>query len=351
MNLISTKELVPGMCIENDVVDAEGLVKLLAKGAVLDQAQIERLSNWGAFVRVDDAEAAARRQELAEHTSRTEFVNSYKETIEKITYTFRQLEKNRSVPIVEMLEIVDQKINFLVESIGALDYLHDIRCHSEHTFNHALNVAVLSGILGKWCGYETATLRDLILAGLLHDLGKLVLPLEVLDKPGCLSAEEFAIIKTHPQEGYQFVEADAQIVESVKRAILQHHERMDGSGYPLGLFGAEIHAAAKIISIVDVYDAITSDRPYQKKATPFKALDILHEEMFEKLDPNICMIFLNSMRDYFTGSRVLLSNGEKAKIISFTANVKGFTQPVVCMSNGVLVDLQSTELYIVETDC
>ncbi|WP_346355572.1 HD-GYP domain-containing protein [Azotosporobacter soli] len=346
MNLISTKDLVPGMCIENDMVDAEGLVKLLAKGAVLDQAQIERLGNWGAYVRVDDAEAAARRQELAENKARTEFVNSYKETIEKITYTFRQLERNRSVPIVEILEIVDQKINFLVESIGALDYLHGIRCHSEHTFNHALNVAVLTGILGKWCGYKEAELRNLILAGLLHDIGKLVLPLAVLDKPGRLSAEEFAIIKTHPREGYRVVEADGQIGENVKQVILQHHERMDGSGYPRGMVGAEIHEAAKIVSIADVYDAITSDRPYQKKATPFKALDILREEMFEKLEPNICMIFLDSMRDYFTGSRVLLSNGEKAKIISFTPNVKSFTKPVVCMSSGVLVDLQTTDIYI-----
>lgn len=349
MNLIFTKDLVPGMRIDEDVLAEDGVTELLAKGVVLNQSQINSIRKWGvSSIYIDDTDEVTKERAIAVHLTEDEFANGYSETLDKIIHVFGHIKKFREAPVAEMQEMVDQKVILLVETIGALEYFHEIRCYSEETFNHSLNVAVIAGILGKWCNYKGAELKDLILSGLLHDIGKLDIPLSILDKPGRLSKEEFAVIKKHPQAGYQVVKDDAQISENIKLGIWQHHERLDGSGYPLGLTGDEICAGAKIISIADVYDAITSERVYHRKMTPFKALDILADDMFEKLEPVFCLTFMDNMRDYLIGSSVVLSNGQKAKIIAFNARNRYFTKPVVCMQNGRLLDLQKTDICIVE---
>ncbi|CQR70311.1 Cyclic di-GMP phosphodiesterase response regulator RpfG [Sporomusa ovata DSM 2662] len=346
MNLIFTKDLVPGMCTGRDVIAGDGFIKLLTQGAVLNQSQIDSLRNWGVpAINIDDPTEKMQEKVIAVHMTKTEFAKGYTETIDKIVHAFRHIKKFREVPIAEMQELVDQKIILLAETIGVLEHLHDIRCYSENTFNHSLHVAIITGILGKWCNYRGTELKKLILTGLLHDIGKLVVPLSILNKPGRLSAEEFAAIKKHPQDGYQVLK-DARIPENIKLGIWQHHERLDGSGYPLGLIGDEICAEAKIISIADVYDAITSDRVYRRKMTPFEALDILADDLFEKLEPVFCLTFMDNMRDYLIGSSVILSNGQKADIIAFYARDRGFTKPVVCTQNGKLLDLQQEELCI-----
>ena len=346
MNLIFTKDLVPGMCTGGDVIAGDGFIKLLTQGTVINQSQIDSLRNWGVpSIYIDDATEKIKGKVIAVHMSKTEFTKGYNETIDKIIHAFRHIKKFKEVPIAEMQELVDQKIILLVETIGVLEHLHDIRCYSENAFNHSLNVAVISGILGKWCNYKGTKLKKIILTGLLHDIGKLVVPLPILNKPGRLSDEEFAVIKKHPQAGYQLLK-DTQIPENIKLGIWQHHERLDGSGYPLGLSGDQICAEAKIISIADVYEAITSDRVYRRKMMPFEALDILAHDMFEKLDPALCLTFMDNMRNYLTGSSVILSNGLQAKIIAFYARDRCFTKPVVCMQNGKFLDLQKEELCI-----
>jgi putative nucleotidyltransferase with HDIG domain len=348
MKLIFTKDLVPGMLMGKDAKDGNGFLKLLTKGTILNQSQINYLKKWGlSFLCIEDPVEETEGKGVAVSMTKEEFQKIYQQTLNQIANTFQHIKKFKEVPIAEMQELADQKIMLLVETIGALEYLQDIRSHSEHTFQHSLNVAIVAGILGKWCDYKGAKLKNLILAGLLHDIGKLAVPLSILDKPGRLSAEEFKVIKSHPQKGYEMVKADAGVTEDVKMGIWQHHERIDGSGYPRGLAGDEIYAGAKIISIADVYDAMTTDRVYRNKMTPFEALDIVADDMFERLEPDICLTFLDNMRDYLVGSSVKLSNGQKAKVIAFNARDKYFTKPIVCMRNGKLLDLQSAEVCIV----
>lgn len=346
MNLIFTKDLVPGMCTGEDIISKRGFIKILAQGAILNQSQINRLKAWGLpFIYIDDN--TTKDVNIAVNLTKTEFTKGYHETIDKIVHAFKHIKKFKEVPIVQMQELIDQKIILLVETIGVLEHLHDIRCYSEYTFNHSLNVAIIAGILGKWCNYQRAELKDLILAGLLHDIGKLSIPLSILNKPDRLSAEEFVIIKSHPQESYQLIK-NTQISESVKLGIWQHHECLDGSGYPLGLIGTEICSEAKIIAISDIYDSITSDRVYRHKMTPFEALDLLADSMFKKLEPNACLTFIKNMCNYFTGSNVVLSNGVKAKIIAFSAKDNCFTKPVVYAQDGKFLDLQKEDLCIIK---
>ncbi len=346
MNLIFTKNLVPGLCTSEDIIVGDGFIKLLAQGVILNQSQINRLRSWGlSSIYIDNPPEKMKNEDIAVYMTKEEFNKGYNETIDKIVHAFEQIKKFREVPIAEIQELIDQKIVLLVETIGVLEHLHNIRCYSEYTFKHSLNVAITAGILGKWCGYKRAELKDLILTGLLHDIGKLFIPLSILNKPDRLSDEEFVIIKKHPQEAYQLLK-DARLSENIKLGIFQHHECLDGSGYPLGLIDDEICSEAKIIAIADIYDSITSDRVYRLKMTPFQALDILADSMFKKLEPGACLTFIDNMQNYFTGSSVILSNGVKAKVIAFSAKDACFTKPLICMQNGKFLDLQKEKLYI-----
>jgi len=346
MHLIFTKDLVPGMCISEDVIAGDGFIKLLTQGVALNQSQIDKLKIWGlSSIYIDDNTEKMKDERIAIYMTKAEFTQAYHETINEIIHAFKYIKIFREVPIVEMQELINQKIILLVETIGVLEHLHDIRCYNEYTFHHSLNVAIIAGILGKWCGYKRTALKNLILAGLLHDIGKLFVPLSILNKPDRLSDKEFAIIKKHPQEAYQLIQ-DTPLSENIKLGIWQHHECLDGSGYPLGLIDNEICSEAKIIAIADIYDSVTSDRVYRPKMTPFQALDILADSMFKKLDPSACLTFIDNMQNYFTGSSVILSNGVKAKIIAFPAKDSCFTKPVIYMQNGKFLDLQKEELCI-----
>lgn len=347
MNLIFTKDLLPGMCISEDILGGDKFIKLLTQGVRLNQTQIDKLKNWTLpSIYVDDS-AEKTDSSFDVYLSKTEFIDGYNETIDQIIHAFRDTRKLGDVSIAKMQELIDEKIFLLIETIGVVDYLHDIRCYNEYTFNHSLNVAIFAGILGKWCNYKGTKLKNLILAGLLHDIGKLFVPLSILDKPEFLSEEEFAVIKKHPQTAYQLLH-DTPLSENIKLAIWQHHEYLDGSGYPLGLSGDQICPEARIVTIADIYDSITSDRVYRSKMTPFEALDILAADMFTKLDPSVCLTFIDNMRHHFIGNKVILTNGEQAKIIAFATRNTRFTKPVVCMQDGRFIDLQTKDLCIVQ---
>ncbi|WP_371371798.1 HD-GYP domain-containing protein [Sporomusa aerivorans] len=348
MRLVFTRDLIPGMLTGGEVTDVAGAVKLLKQGICLTQSQITKLQNWGVpFLYLDDGTDYDRIKFSGVDMIKINFAKVYQEIMHDVGHMFRYIKKFREVPVMQMKALADHKISLLVETIGALDYLLEMRCHSEHTFQHSLNVAVIAGVLGKWCGYQGEKLKNLVLAGLLHDIGKVVIPLSILDKPGYLSSAEFAIIKQHTAEGYQLVKTSQQISQDVKLSILQHHERMDGSGYPAGLAGDEINDGAKVIAIADIYEAMTSDRVYRSKMTPFEALNIIADQMFVGLKPEICLTFFDNMRNYLTGSSVALSNGLEAKVIAFDAKEKHVTRPILYVQNGTCIDLQKEALRIV----
>ncbi|MEN6567700.1 MAG: HD-GYP domain-containing protein [Veillonellales bacterium] len=351
MKIIFSKDLSPGMVAGKDVIRGEGILKLLAQGIQLTQSQIRRIRNWGVpFLCIEDEKEKWKKKSAGVALTEAEFLTVYQETIQDIANAFRHIKKFQEVPISEMQELADQRVSLLIDTVGVLDYLHKERCHSNSTFHHSLNVAVVAGVLGKWCGYRRIDLKNIILAGLLHDIGKVAVPLAILDKPSRLSSAEFDVIKRHPRTGYQLVKKSSEIPTEVKLTILQHHERTDGSGYPCGLAAHEIRTDSKIIAIADIYDAMTSDRAYRRKVTPFEALDVIADQIFRGLEPNFGLVFLENMREYLVGSEVALSNGEKAMIIAFNDGNKYFTQPVVCIQNGSLVNLQTAGLRIVGVD-
>jgi len=178
--------------------------------------------------------------------------------------TFKQIANNVSTIIDEILKNTKNVIP-----------INDLRSYDNYTYEHCVNVCVLGVTLGKVLGYNKEQLRILGIGLLLHDFGKTLIPLEVLNKPGKLDDEEFKIIKTHPQKGLKKLNELYTLEPESKHIVVQHHERINGNGYPEGLKQKEIHDYAKITAIVDVYDAVTSDRIYNIKKFPQEALAIL----------------------------------------------------------------------------
>lgn len=344
MKKIATKDLREGMVTGREVLSGDGVV-LLEKGTRLSIWQIANLRNWlipSVFIADGGEEEAA-----PDGPSAATFVGEYVRTVDDVRRAFEHIRLFHEVPVLEMEELAEERITFLAETIGVLDHLYEVKMRSDHTFQHSLNVAIIAAVLGRWLKYRGAELKNLILSALLHDIGKLFVPLAVLNKPGALSTGEYAVIKSHPFEGYRLV-ADSALAESVKLGVLQHHERLDGSGYPSRLQGDAIHDFAQIIAIVDIYDAMTSDRTYRRRLTPLAALQAIADQMHEKLSTGLCITFLDNMREYFTGSSVLLSTGQRARIIVLNTRDRHWTKPVVCAPDGRLFDLEKEDIGIVD---
>ena len=177
---------------------------------------------------------------------------------------------------------------------------------SDTIYKHSVNVAALSSVLGKWIGLSKKDLTLLTYSAILHDFGKTKIDKNILDKPGHLTLKEFNVIKQHPIIGYNYVKQIKFLDKSVSFGVLMHHERCDGSGYPLGLKVDKIHQFAKIIAIADVFDAINSNRIYKESKKPFEALELIQKESLVKLDYEYCNVFLNHVINYYIGENVLL---------------------------------------------
>lgn len=215
---------------------------------------------------------------------------------------------------------------------------------ADSIYRHSINVAVLSNLLGRWLGLEDKKLLLLTYSGLLHDIGKTQIDSKILSNTNPLSDEELKKIKSHPLLGYNIVKDINFLDKSVAQGILVHHERDDGSGYPLGIQGDKISTFGKIIAIADVFDAINSNRSYRKKKLPFEALEIIKEESFGKLDYNYCNIFLHHMFSYYIGKDVILNNDKTAQIIQMDIN--NLDRPLILLEDNFIKLSENKELNI-----
>jgi len=181
---IAVKDLIPGMLVSREVLSGEGIV-LLEKGTCLTTWQIANLRNW----RISHIHIIA--DSKPEAPAAAGFLGEYVRTVDAIRNAFEHIRLFREVPVLEMEELAEQRIPFLADTVGVLDYLYEIRMHSDHTFQHSLNVAIIAAIIGRWQKYQGVEFKNLILSALLHDIGKLFVPLTILDKPGSLSPGSF----------------------------------------------------------------------------------------------------------------------------------------------------------------
>lgn len=342
----SLKNVKPGMEVGQLVFTNDGQV-VLGEGTILTPSLIERLDYWGITYLLikQNSDESLPWQEAPESLIQKKFFADYSQTVDVIKQAFTNMYFADEVPVRQMCELVDSMIEPLAGSVGVINHLQMVPRQDDYTFHHSMNVAVTSGLLGRWLGYTEQNLKELILAGLLHDVGKMKIPPEILNKPGKLTVDEMEIMKQHTTRGYQLIKRDANASLGVLCGILQHHERMDGTGYPLKTAGDKIHPFAKIIAVADAYDAMTSDRVYHKKMAPFAVVELLVQEMFGKLDPTVCTMFLNNVRDYFLGNIVQLCDGREAEVIYLGQYIG--SRPVVRTIDGELLDLEKQKKYTI----
>lgn len=228
-------------------------------------------------------------------------------------------------------------------TIEFFDMLHNMRHATDSIYAHSLNVGLISRMIGIWLNFPEEALDTLTLAGLLHDIGKTKIPEEILNKQGRLSDEEFALVKQHPQLGYDILKKQP-LDSHIKKSALMHHERCDGSGYPLGLTCEEIDDYALIIAIADVYDAMTAARLYRDPLCPFQVIAEFEKDGLQKYKPKYILTFLERIATTYQNNRVLLSNGQPARIVLLNRNQ--LSKPLVELNDGSYLDLCKSTLYI-----
>ena len=229
-------------------------------------------------------------------------------------------------------------------TLDVFDMLHNMRQVDDTIYAHSLNVSLLARVLGKWLGFSQEEIDTLTIAGLLHDIGKLKIPESIIKKPGKLTDEEFDIIKMHPRIGYDTIEKSS-IDLRIKQAILMHHERCDGSGYPFGFQKDDLSPFSMVLAIVDVYDAMTAARSYRGPLCPFCVIQQFEDEGLQKFNPKYILTFLEHIASTYQNNRVLLSNGRRATIVML--NKHRLSKPIVQFEDESFLDLsKQTELSI-----
>lgn len=206
-----------------------------------------------------------------------------------------RLLKNPNVEnLTQFKEGVSDIVDLILDDNETSSHLLNITNHDYYTFTHSVNVGVLSILLTKalYGSSSPHDMGELGAAFFLHDLGKIHIPDTLITKPGVFNDEERRIMQAHPKEGFQILSDTDQLSPECKIIVMQHHERADGSGYPLGLKNNEIHAYGRICSIADVFDALTSERPYKAGLTPFEALSIMKNQMGHHFSPDIFAEFV-----------------------------------------------------------
>ena len=263
------------------------------------------------------------------------FLREVFEGVQSKTYT---IEEDELIKHISPLFINRNTITELFDMIQQMHSLND------SVYAHCINVALICRMMGRWLHMEPHDLNTLTCCGLLHDIGKLVIPEEILNKPDKLTDEEFAIVKSHPKYGYELLR-NQNIDSRIKKSALMHHERYDGSGYPNGLSDELLSDFAMIVAIADVYDAMTAARAYRVPLSPFQVIGNFEKDGFQKYHTKYIYVFLHRIASTYQNNRVMLSDGRACKIVMLNQN--NLSRPIVRFDDGEVLDLSTqTELQI-----
>jgi len=321
MRYISLHCIQPKAVLAKPILGPSGQV-LLNAGVTMEAIYLHRLTELGipgAYVHDPLSEGLevinAISDELRMHA------------IKNISNTFSKAESGKSLTEssgYEMRNIAENIVDEIINHGDIMLNLFDMKVYDSYTFFHCVNVTVLSVIIGLGMGFAKPKLVNLAYAALLHDLGKVFIPPEIVNKPDILTEEEFDVIKRHPKEGYDYIKAHFpnSITESVAAGVLDHHERIDGTGYPGGKCNKEISDIGRAISIADVYDAFISDRPYRKGTYSVDAMEYIMGSGGTQFDYDMVQVFSRKVALFPVGTCVLLSNGDTALVLE---NYEGFT--------------------------
>ncbi|MBL0463972.1 HD-GYP domain-containing protein [Aeromonas veronii] len=334
--VIPVNQLKPGMYVIA-IASQTGGMEIAQMGLVTSVSQIANLVRQGVLtVRIDLARSKLGSAESDAVTSPDLNANSaqvgrrasangegrelkirrlYQEARELQGKFIRHLKAGEPIDITPLAEVAEEMVDTMFTHGDAMLCLARIRAKDAYLMEHSMNVAILLANFGRYLGLERSVLKELTLGGLLHDVGKIMTPDEVLHKPGKLTDEEFAIMRQHVVHSYEILSNTPGITPTMLEVAANHHERLDGSGYPQRLKGEQLSLYTRMSGIVDVYDAITADRVYKAGMQPTQAFRILLKGINQHFDAELVTKFIKCMGVYPVGTLVQLSNQRLAIVM------------------------------------
>ncbi len=329
---VLTDDLIVGMRLFEDVITQEGQL-LVVKGTEITPRIITRLKFYGIHSMDIEPDIVEKPQDIGSYM-KIEATEEFRKFDSTLHHAVNNLENTISDAILSGKEIdtwrllatVDTIVTDAGNGLHLMSMLQCIRGYDDLIYVHSINVALICNVMGTWLNMSEEDKRLLTVAGLLHDIGKTMIPKELLSKQDKLTDEEYQIVQSHALKGYELIR-DKNIDVRIKLAILQHHERCDGKGYPLGLPGDKVIDFAKIIAIADVYDAMTANRSYRRGICPFDVIDTFEKDGYQKYDPKFLLTFLQRISQGYLNTKVILSDGRNAEIIML--NNSQLSKPVV----------------------
>lgn len=272
------------------------------------------------------------------------FEMEFAKVLAHMSSTFPKIaEEDAPIHTEEACRMVKNLFNLCPTSIQRFDMIHNMRQNDDQIYAHSLNVALIGRQIAIWLKLSDEDVDIVTLAGVYHDIGKLKVPEAVLTKKEKLTDEEFAMVRNHPQYSYNILKKQ-KVDNRIKKAALQHHERADGTGYPLGLVEDEIEDVSFIIALADVYEAMTARRSYREPLSPFQVIGEFEKAGLGLYKTQYLLTFLKQIAKTYQSNRVLLSNGGSANIVLL--NDQKLSKPVVQLNDGSCIDLSRSDLYI-----
>ena len=334
MRYLPIVKLKPGMVLGQDIFNGEGRM-LLKRHFILNRKYIDALGKYGfPGVYIDDEfTVGIEIEQVLSPEIRCH-------TLKMVHDFFLSDDTELSGREQEIEEVVNKIVNEILNDGDVMYNLMNLKAYDDYTYFHSLNVGMIAALIGAHYHMSEEELKILVTAALLHDIGKKFLKIEVLNAKRALTKEEQKIVRKHPKLGYEFLKRNFDFDPSVCEGVLEHHEWNNGEGYPLHKSGEDISIYARIIKIADVYDAMTSKRPYHKELCPADAVEYIMSMNETEFDPETVKIFVKWIAVYPVGCEVKLSDGRRAIVEKNTPDF--VLRPVIrVLDSGEVIDLKT----------
>lgn len=351
--LTDVNQLRAGMVVAEDIYDSMGHL-IVSHELSLTVKMIMRLKLYNVdTVKVygqenDNIRAAQDRVTRSSHIVRSlefkefkkqylERVEEFKDTINDVVYSDKPINKKH------MLNDINKFIESSPSKTQLFIMLRHLKQYDDAIYMHSYNVAIIARMFGIWLKKTQEEIDLLTLCGMLHDVGKIVIPEEILNKNVRLTPAEYDIIRSHTVKGYEILK-DKDVDERIKLVALQHHERRNGTGYPMGLEKTDMCEFSQIISIADTYDAMTARRPYRLPVSPFRVFEFFQEEGFDLFEAKFLLPFVENAEQTYLYNKVTLTNGVEGEIIML--NAQKMSKPLIKTRCGFIDLNQERDLEI-----
>jgi HD-GYP domain-containing protein (c-di-GMP phosphodiesterase class II) len=322
-----------GYKVKKDIINKRGVI-IIPEQALLEAPHIELILSHRVSIEEQDFEnpLVASNEQLVSQAS------------EMVKDMFHLINEEKVIPIDELNKSVIPTIYQASDFPSLFSVLSGLQAKDDYTYRHNIGVGVISTLIGKWLHLKDDELSLLSTAATLHDVGKINIEDDILNKPGKFSYEEYEIMKQHTTFGYDIIKRTPNLPPQIALVALQHHEREDGRGYPHGLTGDKMDYFSKIVAVADIFHAMTSKRVY-KDATPFyMVIRQMQEDSFGVLDHAICHVFVHRMMELAIGDEVILTDGRRGYIIN--SNPLDIINPLVRVGETYINLSKEPNLYI-----